>query len=93
MHRRIIMSYNIVPEIKKILSRIEIDTTTTFCGDWLSIITYCEGCVHMTYEPIQYVHLNLFPVWYIGMEDICRGNSLRVYQASICQSVMNWVSR
>jgi hypothetical protein len=57
------MSDNIVTEIKKLLACIKIDTPTTDCGDMSSIIENCAGCVHMTYEPIQYVHLNPFPVW------------------------------
>jgi len=93
MHRRIIMSHNIVSEIKKIPSRIKIDTPTTFCRNITSIITYCAGCVPMTYEPIHYVHLNPFPVWNVGMEDICRGKRLQVQRASICWSVVNWVLR
>ena len=57
------MSHYIVTEIKKILPRTKIDTPTAFCGDMSSIMTYCAGSVQMTYEPIQYVHLNPFPVW------------------------------
>jgi hypothetical protein len=84
MHRRIMISYNIVGEIKRILSRIEIDMPTTFYTDMSSIITYCTGCVHMTYEPMQYVYMNPLPVWYVGMEVIYRGKRLRVKHASIC---------
>jgi len=57
------MSHNVVTEIKKILTLIKIDTPITFCTDMSSIITYCAGSVQMTYEPIQHVHLNPFPVW------------------------------
>ena len=62
MHRQIIMSHNVVTQIKKIVTHIKIDTLITFGGDISSIITYCAGSVQMTYEPIQYVHLNPFPV-------------------------------
>ena len=69
------MSHNVVTKIKKILTRSKIDTAITFWGDMSSIITYCAGCVQVTYEPIQYVHLNPFPVWLVGREEICRGES------------------
>jgi len=93
MHRIIITSHNVVTENKKILKRINIDTPMTFCRDMSSIITYCACLVQMIYEPIQYVHLKPFPVWYEDREEICRRKSVRVKQASISQSVIDWVSR
>jgi len=62
LHGRMRMSHNEVSEIKKIVTRIKIDIQITFSGDKSPIITYCAGRVQMTYEPIQYVHLNPFPV-------------------------------
>ena len=67
------MSHYIVSEIKKILSRIEIHPPTNLYSDMASIIAECAGSVHMTYEPIQYLHLNPLPVLYVGMEDIRLG--------------------
>jgi hypothetical protein len=55
------MSHNVVAEINNILKRNTIDTAITFGRDIWSIMTYCAGCVQVTYEPIQYVHLNPFP--------------------------------
>jgi len=78
---------------QKNLELIKIDTPITVCGDMSSIITYCTGIVQMTYESIYSVHLNPFPVWYAGREDICRGKSVWVQQVSISQSMMNWVSQ
>jgi hypothetical protein len=63
MHNQTMMSHNVVTEIKIIVTCNKIHLTFTFCGEMLSIITYCAGCVQVTYEPIQYVHLNPFPVW------------------------------
>jgi hypothetical protein len=63
MAKRIILSYNVVTEIKQILTRVIIDTPIMICGDMSSIITYCTSSVQITYQPIQYVHLNTFPVW------------------------------
>jgi len=60
LHGRV--TYVMVSEIEKILSRIEIDMPTTFCRAMSLIITYCAGCVHMPDKPIQYVHLNPFHV-------------------------------
>jgi len=57
------MSHNVVTEIKKILMCSKIDTAVTFWGDMSSMIIDCAGCGQVTYEPIQYVHLNPFPIW------------------------------
>jgi hypothetical protein len=67
MPRRIMMCHNIVSEIKKNLSLIEIDTSTILSRDMSAMITYCAGCVRMTYEPVQHVHLNPCPLWYVGL--------------------------
>jgi len=83
MPRRIIMSHNVVTEIQNMLTCVKVDTLITFGADMSSIITYCTGSVQMTYRPIQYVHLNPFPVWSVGREEICRGKSVRVEQGSI----------
>jgi hypothetical protein len=48
---------------QKFLTRNTIATEITFCSDTSSIITYCTSGVQVTYEPIQYVHLNPFPAW------------------------------
>jgi hypothetical protein len=53
MHRRTIMSQNVATEIKKTPTHSKIDTGITFCGDRSSLITYCAGCVQVTYELIQ----------------------------------------
>ena len=78
MHRQIVRSHNLVAEIKEMLTGSKIGTPSTFCGDMSSIITNSAGGVQMTNEPLQYVHLNPIPVWYLVREVICRSKSLRI---------------
>jgi len=58
-----------------------------------SIIANCAGSVQMTNEPLQYIHPNPIPVWYLCRVIICGGKSSSVYQGSIFKSVTTWVPR
>jgi len=63
MHRQIIMSHNLVTEVKKMFTRRKIGTPITFRGDKSSVIGKCAGSVPMTNESLQFVYLNPIPVW------------------------------
>jgi hypothetical protein len=72
-----IMSHNLVTEIKKMLTHSQLGTPITFHGDMSSIIINhaCSG--QMTKEPLQYVVQNPIPSWQLGIEVIYKGKCLR----------------
>jgi len=93
MHRRIIMSHNLVTETKKMLRGRKIGTQIAFRRDMTSNIHICILIPPMTRELSPCLRQNLISIWWLAVEAICRGESLRVQQASHSEWVINWAQR
>jgi hypothetical protein len=63
MYRRIIVSYNVVTEIKEKLTRSKIGEQLAFHDDQTSKITVCTPILPQRQEPSPSLRRNLIPVW------------------------------
>ena len=89
MHRRIIMSYNLVTEIKKKLTRSTFGTQIAFHRDMTSKIQICLFVCPLTQDPSPRLCLNPISIWWLAGEAILRGKSLQVQQASLSGKITN----
>jgi len=66
MHRRIIMSHNLGPEIKKNLMRSEIGKQLAFPRNQTSKITIYKSILPQTQEPSPSLRRNPISIWYLA---------------------------
>jgi len=89
MHRCIVMSQNLVTEIKKNLTRSKIGTQIAFHRDTTVKIQICLFIPPQTQEPSPSHRLILISIWRLAGEAICRGKRLPVDLASLSALVAN----
>jgi len=85
MHRRIIVSHNLVTEVKKKLTSSKIGTQIEFHWDLTSKIVFGLSIPLVTQEPSSCLHPNPISIWGSAGEAICRGKSLQVQRASLAE--------
>jgi len=91
IHKQIMMSHNLVTEIKKTLACSTVGTRIAFQIDMTSLIAICLSIPQAMHELSTFLCRNPISVWWSGRDAICRGNSLQVQHASITWWVMNRV--
>ena len=89
MHRQIVMSHNLVTEIKQMLTGSQIATWIAFPRDTLSHIAICLFTPVATQKPSPWVHPNPNSIWSFASDAICRDKSLKVLQALSAGSLTN----
>jgi len=89
MHRWIIMSHNLVTEIKEILTRSKIGTQFASHRDMMSKIQICLYIIPMMQGPSPCLRPDTISIWWLVGEAVCRSDSLPVQQALHSEWVMN----
>jgi len=89
MHRRIIMSHNLVTEIKNNLTCSKIRTQIAFHRYLTSKIQIYLVIPPLTQKPSPCLRLNSISMWWLAGEARCRGESLQVQPASVLAKVTN----
>ena len=83
------MSHNLVTEIKKTLTCSKVGPHFAFNRDRSSKLTLWLSTPTVTWEPSPYLRPYPISVWKFTSDALCRGEGLRVQQASHHESVPN----
>ena len=78
MHRRSIMSYNMVTEIKKKLTHSKIGIQIAFHEDKTAKLTFYLSIPRVRKEPSPILRPNPISIWWLAAEVICSGKTLLV---------------
>jgi len=90
MHRRVIMTHNLVTQIKKMLTGSKIDTQSGFHRDMMSKVKISISVALITQELSPYLCLNPICIWWLTGEPKCRGKILWIQQPLDSKWVINW---
>jgi len=82
MHRQIILSENLVTEIKDMLTRSKIDNQIAFQRGMTLKIQICLSIPPMTLDPSSCLDPNLISVWWLAGQAICKVYSFQVELSS-----------
>jgi len=93
MHRRIIMSHNLVTEFKETLSHNTIGTQIAIHRDMTSKIQICVILPQLTQGLSPRLRPNPISIWWFAGRAICRGKSVRVHHTSLSATVTNQALR
>jgi hypothetical protein len=93
LHRRIILSHNLVTKIQNKLTSNKTGSQTSFTRDTSSKIPNSLSTLPVTQEPSPCLCPNPISTWQLARKTICRGKRLRVELASQSLSVKNWALR
>ena len=83
MHRRNIMSHNLVTKIKKMLTHSKIGAQIAFHWDMTSKMTICLSIPPLMEKLSLCLCRNPICIWWLAEEAICTGKSLRAQKTSL----------